>query len=99
MAKREQLAILEAQPPRQDHAEESLDRLPLLTADLADAPEELQRELFEVFHLEVRYDARANTALIRVTLDSDTVSDIVSPEREGSRQPVTVRQAPSIRAR
>ncbi|MBB4705758.1 hypothetical protein [Sphaerisporangium siamense] len=44
-AKPEQLAILEARPPRQDHAEELLDRLPHLTANLADAPEELEHKL------------------------------------------------------
>ncbi|MFB9629377.1 hypothetical protein [Nonomuraea helvata] len=78
VAKLNRLAELEANPPEQEHAEDLLDRLPILTGKLANAPEELQRELFEVFNLEIRYDARTNVATIRVTLDGDTMDHLVT---------------------
>ncbi|GAA3219840.1 hypothetical protein GCM10020216_030360 [Nonomuraea helvata] len=49
-AKADRLAELEASPPEHEHAEDLLDRLPILTGNLANAPEKLQRELFEVFN-------------------------------------------------
>ncbi|MEV6157925.1 recombinase family protein [Nonomuraea sp. NPDC052129] len=81
-ARSDRLAELDANPPEPDHAEDLIDRLPILTGNLAHAPEELQRELFEVFKLEIRYDARTNLATIRVTLDSDTIGHLMTVSRK-----------------
>ncbi|MEO3813447.1 hypothetical protein ABGB17_30990 [Sphaerisporangium sp. B11E5] len=45
---------------------------------LAQLPEDLQRELFTIFRLEIRYDHRTNTALIRITLTGDTIEGIAT---------------------
>ncbi len=45
----------------------------MLQAKLAELPEELQRELFMALHLEICYDARLGVALIRITLDYETI--------------------------
>jgi hypothetical protein len=45
--------------------------LPLLQRKLAQAPRELQRELCEIFGLEITYDHRDRTVRIRITLSED----------------------------
>jgi DNA invertase Pin-like site-specific DNA recombinase len=50
-----------------------LDMLPTLTARVASLPEELQRELYDVFHLTIRYNRRTHQATIQVDISGDTV--------------------------
>ncbi|GIH99154.1 putative recombinase [Planobispora takensis] len=71
----EQLAEAEANPPARDHRTGLLDMIPMLSARLADLPEDLRRELFAAFHLEVRYNDRTGVALLRITIEEDTVKE------------------------
>jgi hypothetical protein len=50
-----------------------LDMLPTLTARVATLPEELQRELYDVFHLTIRYNRHTHEATIQVDISDDTV--------------------------
>ncbi len=77
-AKAQELADLEANRPGRDHQVALLDRIPVLQTRLADLPEALQRELFSAFRLEIRYDAGTGTALIRITLDGDTIGEVAA---------------------
>jgi site-specific DNA recombinase len=93
------LETLEANPPRRDHQTSLLDRLPHLQRRLAELPERLQRQLFDVFHLEIHYDAHEHTATIRVTMSEDTIDGIAhtsgqligpqTPENDSQSSPTT----------
>ncbi|MGI5154386.1 hypothetical protein [Microbispora sp. CA-102843] len=79
-----------------DHAEVDalLHKLPMLQTKLAELPEELQRELFTAFRLEIRYDACLGVALIRITLDHETIEGAAAmaeelPGNENRRLPET----------
>ncbi len=54
----------------------------MLQAKLAELPEELQRELFTAFRLEIRYDVRLGVALIRITLDYETIEGVAEMAEE-----------------
>ena len=75
-----------------------LERLPVLDADLGDLPEEVERELFEGFQLQVRYHHPTRRVTIRVTVDDESIlrlaaagrammhevgGQVVSPDTEG----------------
>jgi hypothetical protein len=95
--KTEQLAALTAarQSERQDDPT-ILDDLPLVTAPLlAAVPEELQRNLYESFNLELRYDHTTRTITLRVTVRHDRIPHIQAalaqaadpPPHNGKRRP------------
>jgi site-specific DNA recombinase len=46
-----------------------LDALPLSAIDVTRLPEEQQREIYDAFHLEVRYHTRGNEVFLRITID------------------------------
>ena len=76
-----------------------LDQLPVLGADLFDAPADQLRRLFEAFRLVVRYRRADHHALIQVTLTDDTIdylnADVIpllAPQHRPS--PPTRRTAP-----
>ncbi len=92
--KSQELADAEASPPARDHQTGLLHKIPMLQAKLAELPEELQRELFTAFRLEIRYDARLGVALIRITLDHETIEGVAAmaeelPGNENRRLPET----------
>lgn len=55
-----------------------LDRLPFLSLNLQDAPEELQRRLYEATQLTVKVDPRHRTAIISITLEEPTASHVAN---------------------
>ncbi|WP_199565308.1 hypothetical protein [Spongiactinospora rosea] len=69
---------IEADPPTQDAQAELLGMIPMLRTSLGSIPPELQRELFQAFRLEIRYDDRTNVAVLNMTLDSDTIEGVAS---------------------
>jgi len=56
---------------RQDPA--LIDALPILRANLATAPEDLQRELCDAYRLQVRYDQARTEVTVTVTLTADAL--------------------------
>ena len=50
-----------------------IDDLPIADIDVTQLPEGLQRQLYDAFHLEIRYDHPNNALNLRVTLDAATV--------------------------
>jgi hypothetical protein len=55
-----------------------LDRLPLMEADLERLPEDMERELFDGFQLQVRYHQPTRRVTLRVTIDGDAVPRLIS---------------------
>jgi hypothetical protein len=49
-----------------------LDALPQAAIDLTRLPEDHQRELYDAFHLQIRYNALTYEVILRVTVDADT---------------------------
>jgi site-specific DNA recombinase len=83
-AKRAELAKLEGtQPPHP--SPELLDLLPAGPIDFHALPEQIRRDLFEAFHLEMRYDLKANRASCRVTI-AGPVLDLQSRTAQGALQ-------------
>ncbi|WP_182903747.1 hypothetical protein [Microbispora sp. H10830] len=80
--KAQELADAEASPPARDHQTGLLHKIPMLQTKLAELPEELQRELLTAFRLEIRYDARLGVALIRITLDHETIEGVTARAEE-----------------
>ena len=72
-AKLAALAALEATEEAQSVPVELLDALPIVDADLLDAPQHILRTLFEGFRLEVRYHKPDHHALVRATIAEDTI--------------------------
>jgi hypothetical protein len=74
-----QLASLTTAPsPTERNDPGLLDRLPILDDDLSDLPEDLERDLWATFHLQVRYHHPTRTATIRVTIDEHTVHQLAA---------------------
>ena len=55
-------------------ATDLIDTIPQHDADITLLPEQLQRALYDVFHLEVRYHPQANRLTLRVTVSEGTAS-------------------------
>jgi hypothetical protein len=55
-----------------------LDRLPLMEADLERLPEDMERELFDGFQLQVRYHQPTRRVTLRVTIDGDALPRLIS---------------------
>jgi hypothetical protein len=64
-------AHAEARPQRPDAG--LLDALPERELDVTLLPADLQRALYDVLHLELRYQPAADELVLRVTLSADTV--------------------------
>lgn len=71
-----------------------LDDLPVGALSLADVPEELLRDLWESFNLELRYEPDARSITVRVTVQQDRVPQIRAaldragmPGQNGKRRP------------
>ncbi len=93
-SKLEALAKLEAAEVDQAPPVWLLDELPLLDADLLDAPHDKLRALFEAFRLVVRYDKRHHHATVQVTIAGDTAEHLdanvvrVAPSCDNEQRPV-----------
>jgi site-specific DNA recombinase len=73
-----QLADLSARPETPSKGDPRLlDQLPLMEADLARLPEDLERELFDAFQLQVRYHQPTRRVTIRVTVDGEAIPTLV----------------------
>jgi hypothetical protein len=48
-----------------------LDRLPIIETDLGRLPEDIERELFDGFQLQVRYHQPPRRVTLRVTIDGE----------------------------
>ncbi len=77
----EQLRGLEAEEHRrngQAQAVELLEALPVLPTGLLEAPEEILRQIFEWFQLQIRYDKQTNQAHVRVAISEETLDQVLS---------------------
>jgi hypothetical protein len=72
------IAETEANPPARDHQTDLFHEIPMSQTRIAELPEDLQRKLFEAFHVEIRYDDSVGVALIRVTLDHGTIEGLAA---------------------
>ena len=61
-----------------------LDELPVEEGLFASAPDDVLRQLFQTFRLEVRFDKPSHLANCRVTIDDDSVAAIASNAEESS---------------
>jgi site-specific DNA recombinase len=80
----EQLACLQAPKQAASLADSAalLDALPHLDVDLALVPEEIQRQLYTAFGLEVRYSRPREEVTLRVTIPGYLLDGLVSVTRE-----------------
>jgi site-specific DNA recombinase len=88
-----ELDELEADPPGRNHQTELLDRLPRFRARIAELPEDLQRELYDVFGLEVHYSQVDKSAVIRITLSEETIDSVVAAIEQVTMTVKTDREA------
>jgi site-specific DNA recombinase len=69
-----QLTALTNRPNRHSTNDPGLlDRLPLIEADLARLPEDIERELFDAFQLQIRYHQPTRRITLRVTIDGEAL--------------------------
>ncbi len=69
-----QLAGITAKPVAPKPSDPALlDRLPIVHADLGGLPEDLERELFDGFQLQVRYHQPTRRVTLRVTIDGQAI--------------------------
>jgi hypothetical protein len=74
-----QLAAITKPPEAANrHDPALLDRLPVVEGDLSHLPDELERDLWERFHLQVRYHHPTRRITIRATIDEDTVQHLTT---------------------
>lgn len=55
-----------------------LDRLPIVQADLSRVPEDLERELFGAFQLQVRYHQPTRRVTLRATIDERALRQLIA---------------------
>lgn len=58
-----------------------LDTLPVTSVDVTRLPDEQQRQLYDAFHLEVRYHPPTNTVTPRVTINAETAPALADTAR------------------
>jgi hypothetical protein len=58
-----------------------LDRLPLIQADVGRLPEDVERELFDGFQLQVRYHQPTHRVTLRVTIDGEAIPRLTATSR------------------
>ncbi len=66
---------------------ELLDELPIGEALFTSAPDDVLRQLFQTFRLEVRFDKPSHRANCQVTIDEDSVAVLGSNSDERSVSP------------
>jgi site-specific DNA recombinase len=71
-----------------------LDRVPIIEADLGRMPEDIERELFDGFQLQVRYHQPTRRVTLRVTIDGDAL-----PRLTAVSQAIMQRTGHAIRLR
>jgi len=84
-----QLHDLEQAPTTQrEQAVDLLDALPVLPKlDITQAPERIQRKLYDALQLQIHYDRPDNQARFRLVLTDDTIetlADVISAPRQGT---------------
>jgi hypothetical protein len=55
-----------------------LDRLPIIETDLGRLPEDIERELFDGFQLQVRYHQPTRRVTLRVTIDGEATQRLTA---------------------
>jgi site-specific DNA recombinase len=78
-AELDQLAAQPAQNSRQDAS--LLDRLPQLSKHLSEAPEQLQRDLYDALRLQVVYSHRRKEAHLKVTITDESAETVTAATR------------------
>ncbi len=58
-----------------------LDRLPIIETDLGRLPEDVERELFDGFQLQVRYHQPTRRVTLRVTIDGEAIPRLTATSR------------------
>lgn len=58
-----------------------LDELPIVHGDMGDLPEDLERELFRGFQLQVRYHHPTGRVTLRVTIASEAITQLTATSR------------------
>jgi site-specific DNA recombinase len=71
-----------------------LDRFPIIEADLGRLPEDIERELFDGFQLQVRYHQPTRRVTLRATIDGDAI-----PRLTAASQAIMQRTGHTIRLR
>jgi site-specific DNA recombinase len=69
------------------HATDLIDTIPQHDVDITLLPEKLQRALYDVFHLEVRYDPHANRLTLRVTVSEGTATALANVTKNRDDEP------------
>jgi acetylornithine deacetylase/succinyl-diaminopimelate desuccinylase-like protein len=71
------IAELDARPPADPTSDDEtaalLNILPITSQDLTQLPEEIQRQLYDAFHLQIRYHYAERRITIRITVSAATV--------------------------
>jgi site-specific DNA recombinase len=62
-----------------------LDRLPIIESDLGRLSEDVERELFDGFHLQVRYHHLTRRVTLRVTIDGESVQRLARTSQANTR--------------
>jgi site-specific DNA recombinase len=91
-AERQLASTTKPPEPTNRHDPAILDQLRVVEGDLANLPEDLERDLWAKFHLQVRYHQPTRRATIRTTIDERIVQDLAS-----ARQTIIAHVAPAAR--
>lgn len=63
-----------------------IDQLPKVNLNILDLPEQLQRQLFDAFQLQIRYDRHRQQVTIKVAIRAemiDSIGQTAAPRRSG----------------
>jgi len=86
-AQAELAALTTRRPADHDPADPTLlDAFPIIDSDLASLPEELERELYDSFHLQIRYHQPTRRATLRVTINGGTIDNAARASQQVSGQ-------------
>jgi site-specific DNA recombinase len=78
----EKLATLASRPNHTKTDDRGLlDQLPIIDADLARLPEDIEREMFDAFQLQVRYHQPTRRVTLRVTIDGEALPRTTTASR------------------
>ena len=82
-AQAELAALTTRRPADHDPADPTLlDAFPIIDSDLASLPEELERELYDSFHLQIRYHQPTRRATLRVTINGGTIDQLARTSQQ-----------------
>jgi DNA invertase Pin-like site-specific DNA recombinase len=101
-----QLAELAARPEAPTKGDPRLlDRLPIIQSDLGRLPEDVERELFEGFQLQVRYHQPTRRVTLRVTIDGEAIPRLTAASQAVTQEtgahairPRNTKRPPTARA-